>query len=515
MDIRVAGVIIVVIIIIAGVAIYAAEQGKTPQTTTQTTTTSQATSPTKTTTTKTTATSPTHTTSSTTTTSTITGTQTTTTTMTMTTTTTTEEYVLTIGTSKIHVSPDLYNFAMQAKNGEIKVTINMWTAMLPFENKAMEQVIDQFQKEYPGITIKYTGQVQNLKEAVKASIIAGDTENGPDIFTWAHDWTGELAEGGYIVALDKYLPPETLYDLQSQYLSVAYSAATYQLHLYGLPWAAEAMALICNSNMVKGPITSFDQMKSIMEQYYNPDQGTYGLSYQIDPYHVYPFITAFNGFYYDEDKDIVGLNSTGTEEGLKFFLSNILPYLDTSDLGHENQLKNFLEGKTPCIITGPWDVAAIKDAGINFFVQQIQAISETNVPKPFSGIKTLWITTLAEQDKNKLYASILFSLWFSLDDNVSKTLAEQAGFIPVKGSVAKYVITNQEKYPVISGFLSSISNSVPMPKSPKMAKVWGPITNAINALITVYQEQGLDASLQQVDPTLDQAQAEVLQAFQR
>jgi arabinogalactan oligomer/maltooligosaccharide transport system substrate-binding protein len=504
--------IIIVIVIIAGVAAYLATRGGKKPATTTPTTVAPATTATPTPTTP----PPTTTTKSPTTTTTTTTAATpspTTTTITITTTPPASKvYTITIGTSKIRVSKDFYDFVQKVKKGEIHVTINFWTSMMPFEVKVIKQSIAMFEKEYPGIEVKYSGTVQNLKEAVKAAVVAGDVEHGPHVFTWAHDWTGELAEGGYIIALDKYLPPETIEDLQKQYLAVAYSAGVYKLHLYGLPWAAEALALICNADMVKGPIKTFSELEQIMKQHYNPKKGTYGLAYQIDPYHVYPFVTAFGGYYYDEEKDSVGVNSTGTVEGIKFFLSHVLVYMDTSDLGHETQLKDFIEGKAPCIITGPWDIPAIKEAIPHIFVQAIPPING-KIPKPFSGIKLMWITSLAAKDKNKLYASILFALWFTLDDNNIKMLVDKAGFIPVKKSIVEYVTAHMDKYPIVAGFLESIRNSIPMPKSPKMAKVWGPVTNALDAIITTFTEKGLEAALKQVKPTLDKAQADILKAF--
>lgn len=503
----IAAIIIIVIVVVAAAAFLAARHAKpSPPTgataTTTTTTAATATTPTATTTKTTTATTTTTTTTTT----------TPTTTTTATTTATKHLEVLTIGSSKIRVPADFYDFAMKAKRGEVHVTINFWTSMLPFEVEVIQSVVDEFMKEYPGITVKYTGTVQNMKEAVKAGIIAGDVEHTADVFTWAHDWTGELAEGGYIVPIDKYLPPETLQDLQSQFLSVAYSAGVYKLHLYGLPWAAEAIALVCNADMVRSLPSTYAEWKAIMEKYYNPDNETYGLAYQIDPYFIYPFITAFGGYYYDEANDSVGVNSTGTVEGMKFLIKNILPYMYTGDLGHEIQLKVFLDGRAPCIITGPWDLPAIKEKIPNIIVGPIPEI-DGRTPKPFSGIKLLWITKLAEQDKNRLYASILFAMWFSINDDTLKMLIDQAGFIPVKLSLVQYVKENINEYPIVAGFIKSVSNSVPMPKSPKMAKVWGPVTNALNAILSTYAEKGPQAALEIVEETMNAAQKEILESF--
>ena len=508
---KTAAVAIIIAIIIAGLAIYfiAAQHGATTTTTTtttMTTTTTTTTAPPQTTTT----TTPPQTT----TTPPATSPTTTTTTKTTTTTTGAQLEVLQIGTSKIHVPRDFYDFVQQVREGKIKVTINFWTSMMPFEVKGIQHVVNEFMKEYPGITVKYTGTVQNMEQAVIAGVMAGDTKNTADVFTWAHDWTGELAEGGYIIPLDKYLPPQTISDLQSQFLAAAFSAGVYKLHVYGLPWAGEAIALVYNKNMVKNPPTTFDEMKAIMEKYYNPQNKTYGLAYQIDPYFVYPFVTAFGGFYYDDQTGKVGVNSTGTIEGIKFLLQNVIRYEYTGDLGHETQLKIFLEGKAPFIITGPWDIPAIKQKIPNIGVVPIPKIGD-KIPHPFSGIKLLWITKIATTNKYRLYASLLFVMWFSLNDDTLKYLVDESGFIPVKISLVKYIESHLNDYPIVSGFIKAIAYSIPMPKSPNMAKVWGPVANALNAILTTYSEKGLNAALNMVPQALNEAQKEILKALQK
>ncbi len=420
---------------------------------------------------------------------------------------------LTIGTSKIRVPQDFYDFVSKAKRGEVTVTINLWTSMMPFEVRVIDKIVNKFMSEYPGVKVRYTGTVANMKEAIKAGIIAGDVENTAHVFTWAHDWTGEMADGGYIISLSKYLARETIDDLRKEYAAFAFASGVYKLELYGLPWAAEAIALICNMDMTGGVFPNkFSELEDLMKRWYNPDKKTYGIAWQIDPYHVYPLVTAFGGFYYDEDRDVVGVNSTGTIEGFKFLLDKILPYMFTGDLGHEAQLAIFEEGRAPCIVTGPWNIPRIKERVAKITVGPIPEI-DGGLPKPFSGVKLLWVTKAAEADKNRLYASILFTLWFTLNDEVIKTLVEEAGFIPVKVSVLDYLRANRDKYPIVLGFSLSLANSVPMPKSVKMAKVWGPVAEAIASMTTIYNEKGRAEAIARVKSLLDEAQEKILKAF--
>ncbi|MEN2999702.1 MAG: extracellular solute-binding protein [Acidilobaceae archaeon] len=416
---------------------------------------------------------------------------------------------LQIGTTQLRVPAELKAFAERAKKGEVSVAINLWTSFMPFEVATFNALVSQFAKEYPGIKVNYRGTVANMKEAVKAGIIAGDTENTAHVFTWAHDWTGELAEGGFLVSLSKALPKETLEDLRTQYASYAYSAGVYKLELYGLPWAAESIVLVCNADLTGGALPQrFSQLEEIMARHHKPERRSYGLAWQIDPYHVYPLVTAFGGFYYDEDRDAVGLNSPGTVEGFSFLLSRIFPYMFTGDLGHEAQLSLFEEGRAPCIVTGPWNIPRIREKVKNFLVGPFPEI-EGKVPRPFSGVKLMWVTKAAESSKERLYASLLFVLWFTLNDEALKVLVDDAGFVPVKLSMLDFVRKNVDKYPVVVGISNAVANGALMPKSMKMAKVWGPIGEAVSSMITNYNEKGKEEAVRQVKPLLDEAQRKV------
>lgn len=415
---------------------------------------------------------------------------------------------LTIGTSSIRVPSEFYDFVQKVKTGEVKVSINFWTQMSDWEVSVMKSIVERFQKEYPGVTVRYTN-VQNMKEQVKAGVLTGDVENTAHVFTWAHDWTGDLADSGAIIALDQYLPPETIADLKEQYMTSAFASGMYKLRLYGLPWAAEAIALVCNKDFVPTAPQSWSEYEKIMQQWYNPSKNTYGLAYQIDPYHVYPFVTAFGGFYYDEDKNAVGVNSAGTVEGLTFYVTHVMKYMYTADTGMEAQLKILLEGRAPCMITGPWNTKTIQENIRNPVVYAIPPI-DGKTPKPFSGVKLLWITSVTANDKNRLYASILFSMWFTLSDEGLRILVD-AGYIPVKLSILQYLQANAEKYPMVLGFAQSVANSVPMPKSANMNYVWGPVSDALSAIVTKYNEQGPDAAVGAIKPLLDEAQSKIVE----
>ncbi|MFZ8790771.1 MAG: extracellular solute-binding protein [Thermosphaera aggregans] len=440
--------------------------------------------------------------------------------------------VILIGDLSITVPADFKAFVDAAKKGEVSVTIYFGHALSEAERDAFQRVIDMFKQEYPGINVIpiHYSSMDQLKTQISAIAALPPEQResfigvAPDVFTWAHDWIGSFADKGWILDLEAYIGTEAIINnIAPAIQPLAMSAVTYKLKTYGLPYAGEAIALIVNKQLVPNPPTTFEEMKSIMRQFHNPGQGKYGLSYQFDPYHLYPFITAFGGYYYSEETGSVGVNTTGTKDGVKFYVQNILPYLDTTDLGLNNQLNNFLTGKTPMIITGPWALPDIKSA---LGLENIEVVPIPNignkVPKPFSGFRNLYLTVLAASGGvQRTYASVLFILYVALNDNALKILVELNGYVPVKQTVIQDVVNNRSQFPVVYGFMQQVLRSSPMPKDPKMDKVWGVGTN-LNAIIGEYTnalaerktvEEAIQAALAAVDPQLDEAYATIMQGL--
>ncbi|MEM4829748.1 MAG: extracellular solute-binding protein, partial [Zestosphaera sp.] len=151
--------------------------------------------------------------------------------------TTPVEYKLRFGDVEVSVTREVYEIAQKAKNRQIDVTITFWVSMMPFEEDVIRSVIANFTVEYPGIKVNLVHQ-DSMRDVYQAQVAIG---RGPDLLTWAHDWTGGFAEASMIVPLDQYLTN----DILNQYVSSALRAASYNNKIWGLPWAAETVALVC------------------------------------------------------------------------------------------------------------------------------------------------------------------------------------------------------------------------------------------------------------------------------
>ncbi|MEM1779335.1 MAG: extracellular solute-binding protein [Ignisphaera sp.] len=432
---------------------------------------------------------------------------------------------------RIRVPNDFAEFVKKVKQKDISITIYFGHALAPEERPAFEKVINMFKSEFPGVEVRVLayGDAGGLQSAISAAgalpreareALIG---NAPDVFTWAHDWIGWMADSGYLLALEDYIGYDAIEDISEHILPSAMAAVTYGGKTYGLPYAGEALALFINTKLVAKIPETFDELKQVMQQFCSPDEGRYGIAGQIGSmYHINAWVTAFGGYWYDEITKSLGINSSATKQGVKFFIENVLRYMDVTDLGHDYQRRLFGEGKAPIYVSGPWDVSfAINSLGIeNFAVAPFPKI-DGRTPKPWSGFRNLYLSVMAEAGgKDRIYASVLFVLYVSLNDNSILTLVKENGYVPVKLSVAHYINTHLEEhqiFKIVMGFYRQLEASTPMPKDRNMQKVWG-ADIYIQAILHEYSkalsegaspDAAVSRALDVVDSNLDQAQAEI------
>jgi arabinogalactan oligomer/maltooligosaccharide transport system substrate-binding protein len=128
-------------------------------------------------------------------------------------------------------------FVEKAKRGEVSVTIYFGLAHAMKERPAFYKVIDMFEREYPGIDVRVLeyadwGSMQTRIVAIAAlpkEERAKYIGHVPDVFSWAHDWIGYMAEAKHIIALEDYIEADAVSEISEYIIPVAMSAVTYRL----------------------------------------------------------------------------------------------------------------------------------------------------------------------------------------------------------------------------------------------------------------------------------------------
>lgn len=292
------------------------------------------------------------------------------------------------------------------------------------------------------------------------------TGEGPDIAVGAHDWLGVLVTNGVVA-------PVELGDTASDFEQVAIDAWSYEGQTYGVPYAIENIGLLRNTDLVAEAPTSYDDMIAKGTAAGTEYAFLVGLDPEAsDPYHLYPFQTSFGAPVFGTDADgaydpaDLQIGNAGGQEfatwlasqgatGAGVFNTNI-----TGDLAREN----FVAGKSPFFLTGPWNVPAAEEAGLNIAVDPIPSAGGQDA-QPFAGVQGFF---LSSESENRLAANE-FLINYIGSEEVQTALYEVGGRAPALTAAFDAAVGSD---PITAGFGEVGANAVPMPSIPEMGSVW-------------------------------------------
>lgn len=345
--------------------------------------------------------------------------------------------------------------------------ILIWTS-----NEAAAKAINEIKLDYENdYKNKVTVEVLNkdLTSLFKTASLAG---KGPDIFLWANDVSGELAQSGLIEPLDE-LP-----ELTQNFLPVSLKAFKYKGRLYGYPYAVESIALFYNKDLVKNPPVSFEELESIAIKINNPSKGIYGFLFDFKTFFFsFPILNAAGGYIFGEDtnglnaKDI-GINHQGFIDGLTFLQKLNTEGLIPSSTDRGIAFENFKAGKLAFIIDGPWAIKDLDASKVNYGVVVLPKFK--NLPaKPFVGVHGFMIR---RSSKNKLRAKE-FVEKFLLSAKGLGLLYKYDNRAPARIDVLNKLSAQNNRLATLK---KSAEGGVAMPNIPQMSSVWSAMGKALS-----------------------------------
>ncbi|MGO2746584.1 sugar ABC transporter substrate-binding protein [Microbacterium sp.] len=328
---------------------------------------------------------------------------------------------------------------------------------------AVQGAADAYE-EKTGVKIDLVGKdVDTVKDDFIQQVPTG---KGPDITMGAHDWLGELSTNGVVAPLE-------LGDSASDYLEVALQASAYEGTTYMLPYAVENIAVLRNADLIPEAATNFDDMiakgqAAGLDQPFVVEQGAEG-----NPYHLYPFQAAFGAPVFGTDasgsydtRDLQLGSAGGTEFATWLGAQGAAGVLNT-DIDGEIAKQQFIDGKSAFWLTGPWNVGAAVDAGINVEIDPVPSPTD-QVASPFAGVKGFFVSS---ESNNKVAANDFLVNYIGTED-VQLALFEAGNILPALTAAADTAASD----PIIAGFQAVGEEAVPMPAVPAMGSVfqyWG------------------------------------------
>lgn len=365
----------------------------------------------------------------------------------------------------------IFFMALSAASFAQQETIEIWTSSEPVK-KAIENATAGFSKEY-GAQIKITVLSKDLTSLFKTAAVAG---KGPDIFAWAHDVVGDLAESGLIEPVT--LSPE----LKKAFLPVTLNAFTYRGKVYGYPYDLEAVALIYNKKLVSKAPASMEEIVKLSLDIKKKNNGEYGFLYDLNNFFFsFPFISAGGGYIFKDNngtlnaKD-VGLANAGAVKGVEFIKSLKDQDIVPGSTDRSAAFTKMKEGKLAMTIDGPWALTELKQNNISYGIAPIPTLNGKQ-PRPFVGAHGFIIR---RSSKNKDLAKVLIEQYL-----VSKKGIMALYEADPRGPARKDAIDELSKNNTdLKQFMESAKNGIPMPNIPAMGAVWNAMGAALSLTVT-------------------------------
>jgi len=394
---------------------------------------------------------------------------------------------------------------MAVDNLEV-TTITFWHGINPPENREIfQELVDRFNQDRDDIQVEalYIGQPDTQLPKILAATVSGQP---PDILWYVPQIAGKLDQLGALLPLESWLDNSAI---KSQIDPAMFDSMELDGHILSVPFATNNAAvfyrpsLFESAGITKLPET-WSELAQTAEQLTRSDSGKrpdrHGifLSLGKGEWNVFtwlPFIYSAGGDLLTEGKpDLV---NDGAIAALQFgadLVRSGIAVLSPPERGYE--IDDFIAGKVAMQITGPWTLAQLKSAKIDYGVFPIPVNRQ---PAAVVGGENLFVfKTTPTREK----ASIEF-LEYVLSEEFQTAWALKTGYLPVNiqsqqsQAYQNFVAAN----PVVRVFLEQMQWAKSRPIIPQYNRLSENLGRAIEASLLGKQtpESALKRSQQRLE----------------
>lgn len=328
------------------------------------------------------------------------------------------------------------------------VTIEYWQYFFEPRVNAMEQLIQQFEDENPGIDVVQNADIpyDQFRDKIAASVPAGV---GPDVVTLFYGWLPAWIDAGYLVPLpEDEFPPDWI---ESNYTPLV-KAVKFQDKYWAIPTAVRTLALFWNKDLFEQAgldpeqppqtleefeeyaqkLTEYDDAGNIVIEGYAPE-----LPGQAHHWFREVLIRQFGGQPFNEDNTKVMWNSAEGCEAFKWLAAFETEYNTGSDDLYDGATQAFLAGKEALHIDGSFRLGTIATSApdLNFGVAPLPA-GPDGTRATFGSYWTHGITKKAAADSKRQAAAIKF-LKFITSPEAGTLWVNEVGELPAQLEAAE------------------------------------------------------------------------------
>lgn len=244
------------------------------------------------------------------------------------------------------------NYVMEPEIASGEQPLKIWVEYEDY-GKAL---IEAFKVKYPNVKVEY--EVVAKVDSVERMALDGEAGKGADVFTANYDKLAQAIDNATAAPLGKI--EETLKErMPDTFIDVASKDG----QMYGVPISTESIALFYNKTLLKEltgsdkPATTWDEVMELAKTYNDSKANQWTIRFLAGQlYYAYPVLSSLGWHLYEDNNlDEPHLDSEALTKGLDYYKSlRSIWDVNSADATWDSIESEFVKGKTPYVITGPW-----------------------------------------------------------------------------------------------------------------------------------------------------------------
>jgi multiple sugar transport system substrate-binding protein len=328
------------------------------------------------------------------------------------------------------------------------------------DQRVLQSVIDDFQKKYPNITVKYAKQdIKGYRERLDTRIKNG---NGPDVFRFHNTWVPMIS------SLLLPIPSDVIdtKEFKSSFYPVAQRDLIKNGAIYGIPLEIDTLALYINSDIFQAaglnpPITWEEFMSDAKAVTVKDESGkikTAGAAVGTYSNIVHaPDIISLLFVQSGLDTAKLSDNSKKAAESLEFYTMFALDDGSVWDTTQDPSPLAFAKGNLGMYFGYSWDYFAIKAANPDL---KFEIVTVPQLPDQSKTIASYWVEGVSSKSRHQKEA-LLFLKFLTSKESSEKIYSEQSKTRDFGEPYARVDLGNKLKdNPNIYPFISQANNAV-------------------------------------------------------
>jgi multiple sugar transport system substrate-binding protein len=322
------------------------------------------------------------------------------------------------------------------------VEITYWQYFYETKEETINELIEMFEEENPGITVNHeTFPYENYNTKVAASVPSG---TGPNIINLYYGWLPLYINSGYLKPLphSDFAPA----DIEEEFFSLV-SAAKIDGHYYALPTAVRSLALFYNKRLFEEAGLDPEEPPKTLEEFEeyaikltkrdnagNLLQSGFHTSLRGQNHHWIRevLVRQYGGQPYSDDNRKVQYDSQPGYDAFDFYTTLALEHKVGETEFMTDDVTAFKSQRSGMTIDGSFRIGTLdKVNGLDYEIAELP--SHNGIKSNFASFWANGITNFTEGEE--LEASIKF-LKFLTSDTAMQLWLENVGELPAKESAA-------------------------------------------------------------------------------